>query len=311
MKIYFARRKGFLPANRKEKPIDYFRGFLNFVDKRPGDSPSGQWVVFYLAKNQEEFRLYFDSANVSDEDFVRYKKFEGERIILRSHMDVPEIFPVLYHSEDDLRYELIEGVIAGTVNKDDLNALMEFERGNDMVIENWQIFKQQIATEGLEKAKEDLEKKKEKAKFEIEVAKDEVNSLNEQLAELNKFKAEAEEQKLRLLDKLGEILMTLQGEEYLEGEQNGLVNINRPTENLVHLRDGYAGLIKALEQFRTGKGIYVIADGKIHKIHHAYHEGKGPVFLIGSSREYLKTKPEKVKEIIDKVFDLLFPNKRK
>ena len=98
----------------------------------------------------------------------------------------------------------------------------------------------------------------------------------------------------------------MQGEDYPQGTgRSGLNGLG--TENLVHIDTGYNKLLQAFGQFRPQKGIFVICGDEIHKIHHAYLEDKGRVFLLGSSLEFNRRGREASREFVDRILHLLYP----
>jgi len=298
---YFAKWNVFTTDLKGVKSvIEHFRGTLNFIEKRQKKSKPGEWVVFAMVKNREIYWFYFDAENISDDEYEHYQDFVGTRVILASYMSSPVIIPAYYHTEEDLRNDLVDGVADGTVKIDDLPALIEFERGNDELFSKWQLFKLQNETEDLEKLRDDLRQKKEDYERDIE-------DLNAHLKKSNEMKIELEKEEERVLGEIFEILTFLQGEEYLEGENERPLMYPLETKKLIPLPNGYNSLMDVLGQINCkGLCLMAIAAGELHKIHHLYqHDEKGPVILMGSAKEFMKNKPEKVKEMVDKASELL------
>ena len=109
-----------------------------------------------------------------------------------------------------------------------------------------------------------------------------------------------------LLRELEDALVLMQGEDHPQGTgRSGLNGVG--TENLVSIDTGYNNLLDAIEKFRPQRGIFVICGDEIHKIHHAYIEEKGRVFLLGSTQEFNRRGREASREIVDRILHLLYP----
>lgn len=296
MPNYFANGNRFRPhSNETGLPIiDSITGVLDSFISRSGNNPSGYWFIARVVCGDETFNVFFDPENVNNDDIQRFEFLQTKRIRLSCKNGMPFFNEESVDSEWAIRAELLKGVTAGTIKMEDLQALVEFAKGNDMLNEKWQLFKKKTEEEGLEKVKEEMDKEVEKEQAAIEqktalrnylrgVYKDVLNEVNETLRKLNSA------------------LIFLQGEDYLQGTK-ATISYSSLSNNLVPIYDGYNHLLDAFEKFRTRKGVFVICGNTIHKIHHAFLEDKGRAFLLGSSQEFLRSKPEKVKEIIDEVY---------
>lgn len=308
MKMYFASWNRFTSSNEGVKtPVEYVRGILNNCELRDGKSPSGKWVVCSLIKNDENYWVYFDAQNVSVEMLEFMQKHVGSKVTLRSLEGKPIIEPFLLLSNEEVEQLLLEGVAYGHIKIEDVPALMELGSGNYERFEGWLLYKQFLETEGLEKVKEELVRKEEALERDIAKAKEEIETMQAHLNEANEIKRDIDDEEERVMEAIFESLTFFQGDEYLEGEQT-----ERPLmypmgkEKLIPLPHGFVSLSNVLGQFRgSSQGLCLIGADRIYKIYYAYkHDEKGPVFLVGSSKEYLKTNPEKVKKIVDEALEL-------
>lgn len=159
--------------------------------------------------------------------------------------------------------------------------------------------KQQIDQEGVAKAKEELGEKNTKLQGAIDREWG-------KWYELNAIHQEVFEKQQELLRELEDALVLMQGEDHPQGTgRSGLNGVG--TENLVSIDTGYNNLLDAIEKFRPQRGIFVICGDEIHKIHHAYLEDKGRVFLLGSAQEFNRRGREASREIVDRILHLLYP----
>ena len=302
MPNYFAHgNKFFPPKGEKDRTsLESVSGFLISCDTRPGNNTSGYWFVFRLKKNDDYYNIFFEPSNIDDADLDRYITLRGKSVTIRSSNEKPIIGVVDIESEDSLRATLLKGVASGNVQAEDLPALLDFSKGKDGQFEKWLLFKQQVENDGLSKTKETIAQK----------AREEQKSIDREKAELDRLLElyqSVSEEKNKVLQMLVSEIVFLQGEDGLEGT-NSMTYYGDNADNLVRIDHGYQNLMEAFERFKTRKGVYVICDGHIHLIHHAYLEDKGRAFLIGSSKEYLKTKPEEVKKLVDKIYQALHGN---
>ena len=294
MPNYFANGDQFRPPKKETglPTLDSITGVLDRFDTRPGNNPSGCWFIIRLLTDEDNFNAYFKPDCISGDDIRRLNSLLSRKITLSCNYGAPVINVIGIESEGDLRAELLKGVAAGTIDKEDLPALLKFAKGNDGLFEMWRVFKKTVEKEGAEKVNGDIEKdiKETQAALErLSAQRDHLYDIFDRVSnEINGMREE-----------LNSALIFLQGEEYLHGTT--IVSYGCHTDNLIQINDGYRDLLEAFEQFKTRKGVFVICGNTIHKIHHAFLEDKGRAFLLGSSTEFLRSKPEKVKEIIDEI----------
>jgi hypothetical protein len=302
MQKLFANKNKLVPPKEDQEngllPLDSITGTLISTDIRRGKSASRFWLVLKIKRDYNYVDVFFDALNASDMDIDRYNLLRGKAVTVKSVNEIPEIEPVGIESEENIRAILLKGVAAGNIKMEDIPALLKFANGEDVPFEMWDLLKQQIENERLAKVKEDVAKEADSLKEAIEHEKDRLHQLRKLLSEVN---AEKE----RMLQELYSALMFLQGNDHLEGSQFGFsAAASSQSENLVSIGKGYNELIAAFEKFRTKKGVYVVCEDKLHLIHDAYLEKGGRAFLLGDSKEYLRTKPEEVRKLIDKLMDL-------
>jgi hypothetical protein len=243
--------------------------------------------------------VYFAQKAVLATDVDLLNSLYGRVVTLRSKSGNPEISTISVKSEESLRSRLLDGVIANQYKMEDLPALIAFSKGDDSMFEKWQLFKQQIDQEGVAKAKEELSEKNTKLQGTIDREW-------EKWHELNAIHQEVFEKQQELLRELEDALVLMQGEDHPQGTgRSGLNGVG--TENLVSIDTGYNNLLDAIEKFRPQRGIFVICGDEIHKIHHAYLEDKGRVFLLGSAQEFNRRGREASREIVDRILHLLYP----
>lgn len=296
---YFANGSRFNPPKRAELPILYeITGKL--IDARPKPRNNDDyWLIVRLMTEDDLISVYFAQKAVLATDVDLLNSLYGRVVTLRSKSGNPEISTISVKSEESLRSRLLDGVLANQYKMEDLPALIAFSKGDDSMFEKWQLFKQQIDQEGVAKAKEELRQKNTKLQSAIDREWEKWN-------ELNAIHQEVFEKQQELLRELEDALVLMQGEDYPQGTgRSGLNGVG--TENLVSIETGYNNLLDAIEKFRPQKGIFVICGDEIHKIHHAYVEDKGRVFLLGSAQEFKRRGREASREIVDRILHLLYP----
>ena len=270
------------------------------IDARPKPRNNDDyWLIIQLMTDDDLVSVYFAQKAVLATDVDLLNSLYGRVVTLRSKSGNPEISTISVKSEESLRSRLLDGVIANQYKMEDLPALIAFSKGDDSMFEKWQLFKQQIDQEGVAKAKEELSQKNTKLQSAIDREW-------EKWYELNAIHQEVFEKQQELLRELEDALVLMQGEDHPQGTgRSGLNGVG--TENLVCIDTGYNNLLDAIEKFRPQKGIFVICGDEIHKIHHAYLEDKGRVFLLGSAQEFNRRGREASREIVDRILHLLYP----
>ena len=286
--VYFANGNTFRPSYWETNPrmLDYITGVLVTCTQR---TDSEVWYVAELIDDGERTFVYFDSE-IDTSDYERLLSFTGKAIKLYCIGGKPLISLIGTDAEGIIRANLLRGVAEGQISKEDLPALFDFYRGNYDRFPKWTIFKKQLNNEELIKVEEDLNRQNENLKKDIEAKEKENNQLYEFLEEIEKHKKE-------FLRQIEGCLLLLQGEEYIEGNQY-LTSFGPTPDNIITIGSGYKRLKEAIEKFRIMKGVYAIVDDKILKVHHVFLEPKGRAFLLGSSTTILRTKPDKLKELI-------------
>ena len=288
-----------MPPGARTPPILYeITGKL--IDARPKPRNNDDyWLIIQLMTDDDLVSVYFAQKAVLATDVDLLNSLYGRVVTLRSKSGNPEISTISVKSEESLRSRLLDGVIANQYKMEDLPALIAFSRGDDSMFEKWQLFKQQIDQEGVAKAKEELGEKNTKLQGAIDREWG-------KWYELNAIHQEVFEKQQELLRELEDALVLMQGEDHPQGTgRSGLNGVG--TENLVSIDTGYNNLLDAIEKFRPQKGIFVICGDEIHKIHHAYLEDKGRVFLLGSAQEFNRRGREASREIVDRILHLLYP----
>jgi len=274
---YFANGgRRFNPPKGSNLPVLYeITGTLIDARSKPRNNDD-YWLIIQLMTHDDLISVYFAQKAVLATDVALLNSLYGRVVTLRSKSGNPEINTISVKSEESLRSRLLDGVITGQYKMEDLPALLAFDNGDDSMFEEWQLFKQQISQEGVAKAKEELSQKNTKLQSAIDREW-------EKWYELNALHQEVFEKQQELLRELEDALVLMQGEDYPQGtSRSGLNGVG--TENLVSINTGYNNLLDAIEKFKPQKGIFVICGDEIHKIHHAYIEGKGRVFLLGSAQ---------------------------
>lgn len=297
MPNYFANGNRFRPPKKETglPTLESITGVLDYFDIRPGNNPSGSWFVIRLLADDDSFNAFFKPDCISEEDIDLLESLRSRVIRLGCRRGVPVINVISVKYEGDLRAELLKGVAAGTIDKEDLPVLLEYAKGNDDLFALWNIFKKKNANDDMEKVRDGLEKDIERTQAEIE-------RLTAKRDHISGIYLDTMEEVEKMLAQITSALIFLQGEDGLNGTKHTF--FTRHSDNLVPVYDGYHNLLDAFEQFKTRKGIFVLCGNSIHKIHHAFLEDKGRAFLLGSSTEFLRSKPEKVKAIIDEIYGL-------
>lgn len=294
MANYFVNRNKFVSPKNEADPsvLDTLTGFLEYYETRPGNNASGIWFVIRLKTEEAYANVFFDPDNIGLDTPGLLEELKGQRIRLQCKNGKPLIQAIGFESESEIRADLLKGVAAGNISAEDLPALFAFAKGEEALFEKWSIFKKQIENEGLEKVRETVGENasRKQRSIEQEVAK---------LEELGKIYDTVLQEKDAVLRELQSALMLLQGEDSLQGTR--AIYYHGANPEIVSIGNGYHELISAFQKAGTRKGIYVICENKIHLIHHIFLEEKGRAFLLATEKEYLQTKPEKVKEIIDTV----------
>ena len=292
--------RGFNPPKESNLPaLHEIVGTLLDACTKPRQDNKGYWLIVRLMSRDVVISVYFSQENVLSRDLDILNSLRGRAVTIRNSNGAPEVGTIEVKSEESTRARLLEGVIAGRYKMEDLPALIAFSKGDDSMFEKWQLFKQQIDQEGVAKAKEELSLKNTKLQSAIDREW-------EKWYELNAIHQEVFEKQQELLRELEDALVLMQGEDHPQGTgRSGLNGVG--TENLVSIDTGYNNLLDAIEKFRPQRGIFVICGDEIHKIHHAYVEDKGRVFLLGSAQEFNRRGREASREIVDRILHLLYP----
>ncbi|MBR5174297.1 MAG: hypothetical protein IKW89_00020 [Bacteroidales bacterium] len=294
MTLYFAHGNKLVPPNKnKDNPtLDMITGTLTRYGTKTGNNDSGYWLVISLKTDDDFVNVYFNPDQFDIAMFNRNESLLERTVTLRSIGGMPILNAIDTDSEASVRSGLLKGVTAGTINMEDLPALLEFAKGNVELFAKWQLFQKFIEKEGAEKVREDIEK-------DIKETQEEFDQFTAKRDHLYDIYKEAMDEMYGMLESLDSALYFLQGEEYLQGTQ--YMFYGHHSENLVPIIDGYNNLLEAFEKFKTRKGVFVIIGNTIHKIHHAYLDDKGRAYLLGSAKEFRTSKPERIKEIIDEL----------
>lgn len=292
MATYFINGNKFVPPKSDQDipALDSITGVFEFCDTKEKNNGYGYWLVMHLKVLDEYFYVYCTLSNVNTETFEVLGKVHGKRIKLTCENGCPLVQTL--DPDYEFRVTLLKGLASGNIKKEDLPALLAFAKGEDELFEQWSLFKKQLEAEGLEDVKNQISEAISKKQKEIERDK-------ERLHKLHEIESTVNSEKDALLKELSTSLRLLEGEESLRG--TCVYYGYGDTEQMIRIGNGYQNLISALSKAGTRKGIYVISGNKIHLIHYLFLENKGRAFLIGTDKEYLKTKPEKVKEIIDSI----------
>ncbi len=295
MGTYFARGNYFIPpkSDVNHLKLQELSGVLVHIDTRPGKSPSGQWIVIRINTRNDIINVFLDPKETTPDIFAIGHVLLGRTITLQCKEGVVSLLPSAELSEMSVRADLIKGVSLGNLKSEDLPALIEFSKGDDKQFKQWLLFKQHLENEGLAKVEKKLEDTNSELQEHIELERRKMKKLEEEYDVVIK-------EKQALLSELYTALMLLNGEERLNGFGCATV-FGLDTEELVPIKNGYQGLVAALQKAGTREGLYVICKNTIHQIHHIFLENKGRAYLLGTEKEILKTKPEKVKEIIDRI----------
>lgn len=296
---YFAHGNKFRPHSKETGlPIlDTITGVLEYFDFRSGNSASGRWFVLRITNDKDSYNAFFDSQYIGSDDIGLLESLQSRVIRLGCQRGIPVINVINVNSEGDLRAELLTGVATGTIKMEDLPALLEFAKGNDALYEKWQLFKKRIDNEGADKVREEINK-------DIEEIQAAIERRSTQRDNLYCIYEEVMQEKGKMLEELNSVLIFLQGEESLHGTK--VETYGNHSDNLVPIHGGYRKLMEALEKFKTKKELLVVCGNTLHMIHHVYLDESGRAFLLGSSKEFLRTKPEKVKGMIDKILSIRY-----
>ena len=292
--------RGFNPPKESNLPaLHEIVGTLLDAHTKPKKHIKGYWLIVRLMSRDTDISVYYSQENVLSRDLDILNSLRGRAVTIRNSNGTPEVGTIEVKSEESIRARLLDGVIAGRYKMEDLPALIAFSKGDDSMFEKWQLFKQQIDQEGVAKAKEEFSQKNAKLQGAIDREWKKWN-------ELNAIHQEVFGKQQELLRELEDALVLMQGEDYPQGTgRSGLNGVG--TENLVSIDTGYNNLLDAIEKFRPQKGIFVLCGDEIHKIHHAYLEEKGRVFLLGSAQEFNRRGREASREIVDRILHLLYP----
>ena len=279
--------------------LNKITGVLLDARSNPQKNTDGHWLIIRLMTDDDFISVYFAQDIVLSDDLDLLNSLHGRTITLRNASGTPTINLISIESEGSIRAELLEGVKAGNYKMEDLPALLEFSKGNDDLFEKWQLFKQQLENDRLASVREEVNQGTEALHTAIDRQREIVD-------ELDAIYREVFDEKMKLLHDLEEALVLIQGEEYPQGSsRSGLNGIG--SKNLVQISTGYNDLLQAIQMFRSQKGIFVICGDEIHKIHHAYMEDKGRVYLLGSAKEFNKRAHEKSRKTVDRILHLLYP----
>ena len=294
MANYFVNRSRFVPPKNETdlSALDTLTGVLEYYEKRPGNNASGSWFVIRIKTEETHANIFFEPENVGPDTPELLDGLKGRRIRLRCKNGRPLIQTIDADSESEIRAEMLRGVAAGHITVEDLPALFAFAKGEDSLFEKWSVFKKQIESEGLNKTRETVDENVSRMQRNIEQEKAKLNELEEI------YNSVIQEKNAMLRD-LQSALMLLQGEDSLQGTCSAYYHGETP--ETIPIGNGYRDLVSAFQKAGTRKGIYVICENKIHRIHHIFLEDKGRAFLLGTEKEYLKANQEKVKEIIDTI----------
>ena len=305
MPKYFANKNQFTPSKTDQEnglqSLDFITGTLVSTDIRRGNSTSGFWLVFKVKKAYGSTDVFFDALCIGESEIARFDIYRGKIVKIKSVNESPGIEMVAADSEESVLDSLMKGVAAGNIQMDDLPILLEVAKGKDVPFEKWDLFKKQLENEGLAKVKEEIAQYAEAAKAEIEQEE-------AQLSRLKELWSEVDAEKEKMLGEVYSALMFLQGEENLAGSHYRFSSANR-SEDLVHVDNGYNGLISSFEKFKTKKGVYMVCEDKIYLVHDAYLEKGGRAFLLGAPKEFSRAKTEEIRLLIDRFLTFYsFPN---
>lgn len=300
MPKFFANKNKLVPSKEDQEnglqPLDSITGTLVSSDIRPGRSSSGFWLVFKIKRDYGYIDVFFDALSAGETEIDRYDILRGKAVAIKSVNESPYIETVGAESEETIRSSLLKGVAAGNIKMEDLPILLDVAKGKVVPFEKWDLFKKQIENEGFEKTKEKINE-------DAEAIRKEIEREEAQLSRVKALLCEVDAEKDKVLGELYSTLTFLQGENSLESGRIRFAAAYR-SDNIIPVGESYCALMDAFEKFRTKKGVYVVCEDKIHLIHSAYIENGGRAFLIGTSKEYLRTKPEEVRKLTDKFLAL-------
>lgn len=296
MPKFFANKNQFTPSKTDLEnglqPLDAITGSLVSSDIRRGNCSSGFWLVFKVKKDYGYIDVFFDALSIGESEIARFDIYRGKIVTIKSVNESPSIELAAAESEESVRASLLKGIAAGNIQTDDLPLLLEVAKGKDVPFEKWDLFKRQIENEGLEKVKEELDK-------EAEVSQKEIEKKEARLSRLKELRSEVDAEEEKMLGEVYSALMFLQGGEDLAGSHFCFSSVNS-SENLVHVGNGYNGLMASFEKFKTKKGVYVVCEDKIYIVHDAYLEKGGRAFLLGAPKEFSRAKTEEIRQLIDR-----------
>ena len=302
---YFANGNKLSPGkNGANLPVvQSITGFFMGSDIRPRKDNRGFWLIMRLKTEGDYINVYFDfeSGSLDSSESDRLESMKKRTVTISSKNEKPVMDAFNIESEGDIRAELLRGVAAGNVKIEDLPALIEFSMGKVDMFEKWSAFKLQNQYEDIKKVKAELLQRTSVEQKSIERKRDE-------LGELYEIDHIVNSERNRILDELSSSLILIQGEDDLQGTERSMSSGHK-SENLVCINDGYNSLHEAFQKLKPKKGVYVISGDKIHKIHHAYIDDKGRAFLIGTAKEFLRTRPEEAKKLVDMVIHATFPER--
>ena len=264
---------------------DTLSGKLEACNISQGNSMSGYWLIFWLRCGNETIKVFFDYNKAgNDVDLASYQLLVDHEIKLGNLGGKPVIEDVIDVTVASVRTILLHGVAWGHITMNDLPVLMDFFEGKHVDIEMWNTFKGLADIEGLEAVKKTIQEKKEMLETEIKEIDDDLKVLN---TVYNRLEKEISKERASIEEAIV----------FLQGEDSDTSHLD--SENMVLVSEGYGNLMDAMQKFKSRKGIYVLCRGELHRIHHAFLEEKGRVFLLGSSREYHGITPEALNEIIN------------
>lgn len=300
MPKFFANKNQFTPSKTDLEnglqPLDAITGSLVSSDIRRGNCSSGFWLVFKVKKDYGYIDVFFDALSIGESEIARFDIYRGKIVTIKSVNESPSIELAAAESEETIRSSLLKGVAAGNIKMEDLPILLDVAKGKVVPFEKWDLFKKQIENEGFEKTKEKINE-------DAEAIRKEIERKEAQLSRVKALLCEVDAEKDKVLGELYSTLTFLQGENSLESGRIRFAAAYR-SDNIIPVGESYCALMDAFEKFRTKKGVYVVCEDKIHLIHSAYIENGGRAFLIGTSKEYLRTKPEEVRKLTDKFLAL-------
>lgn len=299
--LYFAKRSHF--ASRRPggeyrySVLDCVKGVLEGADVRRGRSATGLWLVFTLdGADGERYQLFFETSGYEPAGLAAQMRGElGRRVMVGVRDGVPVVTRLEVEDGGAVRGKILDGLVAGLYDVDDLPALAAFSLGDDSLFGKWKLFRKEMESEGPAEYCRKLEER-------LEQRQERISALEKKNDELSALCAELESRRLDFLKRISDALTLLQGDEYLQGDETGSFGVCH-SENCFFLEDSsYGKLAEAVEMLRPRKGIYVVCGDGVHRIHHAYIEDKGRVLLLGSSKPARRDAPEELREFVDRFY---------